>query len=260
MRYQYKLPVAGVTFEGRQAVLAQYTQQGWVPGHLEAEPTNRYDSAAVQVYLAGQHIGYIPKESSARWSEYLQQYGHGDLIVRCRIVGGTGGKNLGCLLFLQTLTPVGENIARAQALQQPLLAENRRESDLVVQLYAETRLSPVHPGVWSAVIRTRSGKHEKHFSGKVNDLVAARVIEFTLPRILDSVRQPHNYVVDIFYGGADITAEGHAYPLSPVSEGFLVKRYQSVFEGITLQHVEAAALTTQVKEARQLLSATTQLV
>lgn len=253
MTHQYKLPVAGVTYENRQSVLKQYIDSGWVPGHLEREPSNTYDKHAVRVYLKGECIGYIPKESSNKWSEYLHSIGPERMIVRGRVIGGVNGKNLGCQLYIQTPEPVGEPLARRAESTTPAISRGRRESDFVLRIYAETHLTPDHPGVWSACIKSRDGKWQKNYSGEVNDQVAARVIEFALPRILDQVKNPNQYIVDILYAGIDIGTDGTKYPLTQVSESFITKRYQDVYHTVTMNHTEPLAMQSEVEETRQLL-------
>lgn len=80
--------VAGVTYEGRQALVAQLT--GREPCRLEPEPTNPYDSNAIAVKVAHDgevwHIGYIPKEIAAQVAPFLE----GEPIM-CRIAEITGG-------------------------------------------------------------------------------------------------------------------------------------------------------------------------
>jgi len=59
--------VKGVTFDGRQAVIARLT--GKEPVRIIPEPENPYDANAlgVNVALDGEikHIGYVPKERAA---------------------------------------------------------------------------------------------------------------------------------------------------------------------------------------------------
>lgn len=56
--------VAGVTFEGRQAVIATLQAGDWY--RVVPEPDNPYDPNALAVYAATadgvKHIGYIPKD------------------------------------------------------------------------------------------------------------------------------------------------------------------------------------------------------
>lgn len=65
--------VAGVTFEGRPAILARvYDYQeagGIVSVALEREPSNRYDENAIKVLAslgtgAQEHINYVPKQTA----------------------------------------------------------------------------------------------------------------------------------------------------------------------------------------------------
>lgn len=80
--------VAGVTYEGRQALIAQITTID--PCRLEPEPTNPYDPNAIAVKVAhgGEvwHIGYVPREIAAQVAEHLDGE---NLMVK--IVDITGG-------------------------------------------------------------------------------------------------------------------------------------------------------------------------
>lgn len=81
--------VSGVTFDGRQALVAQLT--GREPCRLQPEPTNRYDPNAIAVLVAhapGEvwHIGYVPKEMAAQIAPYLD----GESLM-CSIAEITGG-------------------------------------------------------------------------------------------------------------------------------------------------------------------------
>lgn len=80
--------VAGVTFDGRQALIAQLTSNE--PCRLEPEPDNKFDPNAIAVKVAHDgevwHIGYIPKEIAAEIAPHLE----GEPIM-CRIAEITGG-------------------------------------------------------------------------------------------------------------------------------------------------------------------------
>ena len=61
----FETKVAGVTFEGRQAVVASLQYGEAVV--LKREPDNRYDANAIRVERQdGAQIGYIPKELAVR--------------------------------------------------------------------------------------------------------------------------------------------------------------------------------------------------
>lgn len=84
--------IAGVTFENRQALIAQLT--GREPCRLVPEPTNPYDENAIAVMVAiamGSvwHIGYIPKELAAQVAPFLD----GEALM-CSIAEITGGFEL----------------------------------------------------------------------------------------------------------------------------------------------------------------------
>ena len=66
--------VAGVTFEGRQSVLARL--RGNEPIRLEPEPTNAYDKNAIAVKVALDdgvyHCGYVPCEIAAQVAPLME--------------------------------------------------------------------------------------------------------------------------------------------------------------------------------------------
>jgi len=79
--YELHVKVAGVTFEGRQAVLAWMDGyrdwfETWGAIHLLPEPTNEYDPNAIQVLAvcAGgtQQCGYVPRDKTKAVHELLQ--------------------------------------------------------------------------------------------------------------------------------------------------------------------------------------------
>ncbi len=81
--------VSGVTFDGRQALIAQLT--GHEPCRLVPEPFNKFDPNAIGVMVASErgeiwHIGYIPKEIAAEISPYLDGEN-----LDCKIAEITGG-------------------------------------------------------------------------------------------------------------------------------------------------------------------------
>lgn len=66
--------VVGVTYEGRQAVVAQLSIDEQV--RLRREPTNPYDPNAIRVErLNGQQIGYISRSEAALWAPLLDRSG-----------------------------------------------------------------------------------------------------------------------------------------------------------------------------------------
>ncbi len=254
MSYQYKLKVAGVTFENRQSILGVFKDAGWVQGRLSREEGNIHDVTAVAVYIGKwekeEKVGYLPRECSQKWFGFLKSEEAEHIIVRCRVIGGGDGKNLGCSVFVQTREPVGE----PTRVREAFYSESREGSDLLVKAYAESTLSEEHPGVWCVTLQTRDGKYGKSLAGECNDLVAARVLDYALPKALDSIRNGERYQVDVLYGGRDVTEEGRSMPLSKVSEGFLSKRYSLVFKAFSLRPVESVVLYKEKDEARQLLT------
>ena len=67
---RFEVAVVGVTFEGRQEVLAELhsLQEGETAlnGQLVREPGNRFDANAVAVEAESRQIGYIPKALAAK--------------------------------------------------------------------------------------------------------------------------------------------------------------------------------------------------
>lgn len=85
----YVTKVAGVTFEGRQEILARVTKN--MPCRLEPEPGNPYDSNAVAVKVATEpgkveHVGYVPKNLAAIIAPHLQ--GESVMVQILEITGG----------------------------------------------------------------------------------------------------------------------------------------------------------------------------
>lgn len=80
--------VVGVTFENRQALVAQLSTTD--PCRLQPEPDNVYDKNALAVHVAhgGEvwHIGFVPKELAAEIAPYLD----GEAVM-CSIAEITGG-------------------------------------------------------------------------------------------------------------------------------------------------------------------------
>lgn len=63
--------VAGVTFDGRQAILALYRGRERLSAELRREPSNPFDPNAIRVNIDVAnphtlHVGYIPKSLAAR--------------------------------------------------------------------------------------------------------------------------------------------------------------------------------------------------
>ena len=90
--------VVGVTFEGRQEVVAclQRGDRVW----LDREPTNPYDRNAITVCREnGSQIGYLNKSLAANLNVYFKAYG---FPVRGRVTLLTGGNyngySLGCMI------------------------------------------------------------------------------------------------------------------------------------------------------------------
>ncbi len=88
---RFEVAVVGVTFEGRQGILAElHTEQeggSWIAGQLQREPENRFDPNAVAVYAGGRHIGFIPKALAAKLAVQMDD-GERIEVVGIRIIKG----------------------------------------------------------------------------------------------------------------------------------------------------------------------------
>lgn len=81
--------VAGVTYEGRQDIIAAL--KGNEPCRIVPEPTNPYDPNALAVHVAVEqgvvkHVGYIPREMAAQIAPYLE--GEALMVSLSEITGG----------------------------------------------------------------------------------------------------------------------------------------------------------------------------
>jgi hypothetical protein len=90
--------VVGVTFEGRQEVVARLRRGDRV--WLDREPDNPYDRNAITVCREnGEQIGYLNRHLAASLNPYFQAYGYP---VKGRVTLLTGGSyngySLGCLV------------------------------------------------------------------------------------------------------------------------------------------------------------------
>lgn len=115
--------VAGVTYENRQATLAQL--RGTEPARIVPEPANPYDpnALAVQVALADgtiAHVGYIPKELAKTIAPHLE----GEAVT-VRLLEVTGGFELpdGDVAALGLRIEVEFPVSEENALEPP---ENQR--------------------------------------------------------------------------------------------------------------------------------------
>lgn len=88
MSKQLFFKVRGVTFDGRQTIIAAL--RGDEPARIVPEPENPYDANALAVLVATsdgvKHIGYVPKENAARLAPFLE-----DEPLTGQIVAITGG-------------------------------------------------------------------------------------------------------------------------------------------------------------------------
>lgn len=87
----HEIGVVGTRFEGRQDVLWDlYTdQENGAPsedltGSAEREPDNQYDANAIRIYIAGKHVGYVPRALSAKLAPHMDA-GEQALVTGVRI-------------------------------------------------------------------------------------------------------------------------------------------------------------------------------
>lgn len=81
--------VVGVTFEGRQAVVAQLQEGEEL--YLVEEPTNQYDPHAVKVMRSGgQQVGYLSKDLAVNVQPHM-----GGLQIPALVIQILGGDVLG---------------------------------------------------------------------------------------------------------------------------------------------------------------------
>ena len=90
--------VVGVTFEGRQMVVAKLKRGD--PVWLDREPDNRYDRNAITVCREnGEQIGYLSRILASKLNDVFKAYGYP---VKARVTLLTGGNyngySLGCMI------------------------------------------------------------------------------------------------------------------------------------------------------------------
>lgn len=105
-RQQYKIRLAGCSFDNRQDMLRfiRNRKVADIKLQLQREPENQYDSNAIAVIMTNPlsaKIGYIPKQSSHYFADKIDK----DIpvhIARIEIIGGHQHKEtLGCLITLE---------------------------------------------------------------------------------------------------------------------------------------------------------------
>ena len=101
--------IVGVTFEGRQEIVAklQMGDRIW----LEMEPDNRYDPNAIRVTRSnGEQIGYINRHLAADLVHYLRLYGY-PLQGKVLLLTGSqwDGYSLGCKISFKVPRPKYSN-------------------------------------------------------------------------------------------------------------------------------------------------------
>jgi hypothetical protein len=108
--------VVGVTFEGRQEVVARLQRGDRV--WLEMQPTNPYDRNAIKVcHENGEMVGYLSRQLAASIHPYFKAYG---FPVRGRVTLLTGGSwdgyTLGCMITFKL--PKSRQLTQALASTQ----------------------------------------------------------------------------------------------------------------------------------------------
>ena len=93
--------VVGVTFEGRQEVVArlQMGDRVW----LETEPSNRFDPSAIRVCRScGEQFGYLNRHLAADIAPYFQGYGY-PVHGKVSLLTGSGwdGYSLGVIIVFK---------------------------------------------------------------------------------------------------------------------------------------------------------------
>ena len=79
--------VVGVTYEGRQAVVAQLKMGEEV--YLERDPLNPFDQNAIRVCRqSGQQFGFLNRDLAAALSSRMDHYGRQIIAVVSAICGG----------------------------------------------------------------------------------------------------------------------------------------------------------------------------
>lgn len=86
---RWSVKVAGVSFEGRQSVLARL--KGNEPCRLVPEPTNAYDPNALAVHVALSdgsiaHVGYVPRDLARQIAPALE--GENLMVEIAEVIGG----------------------------------------------------------------------------------------------------------------------------------------------------------------------------
>lgn len=103
--------VAGVSFDGRQALIARLVTSD--PCRIVPEPDNKFDPNALAVHVASGgevlHIGYIPKEFAARIAPLLD--GESLMVKIAELTGGFELQNgqtapLGVRLLIELPTEI----------------------------------------------------------------------------------------------------------------------------------------------------------
>jgi len=86
--------VAGVTYEGRQDVIARL--KGNEPARIVPEPTNKFDPNALAVHVAVapgeiKHVGFVPRDLAAQIAPFLE--GEAVMVKLLEITGGFTTRN-----------------------------------------------------------------------------------------------------------------------------------------------------------------------
>jgi len=97
--------VVGVTFDNRQAVIAELVRGDVL--HIRREPHNPHDANALSVeHPSGAQIGYLPRPMAARLSPRLDAAGVDNLPATVQALSGGYGANPILGVSIRFTTPI----------------------------------------------------------------------------------------------------------------------------------------------------------
>lgn len=105
----WSVSVAGVTFEGRQAVLAELSRTQAkgeeLACELVREPDNPHDANAIKVLLNGKHVGYIPRLLAVSFAVWMD-VGNAVEVLHAFVVSGNDGYSVTYGVRLEVTVPL----------------------------------------------------------------------------------------------------------------------------------------------------------
>lgn len=102
--------VAGVTFEGRQDIIARLSPD--MPLMLVRDADNPYDANAIGVFAEAGQIGFLNKELAAKLASAIDDGGAVYRGAVSEITGGTDGQSLGVNIVIERVGAIEETRAR----------------------------------------------------------------------------------------------------------------------------------------------------